>query len=1142
MILLVILFTTISCSQFSRQKAPRQNNEDRQAQAPSFATHNFEPLYRATERKQDDNKARRPNILFILTDDQDVELGSLKFMPKLAEHMSSEGATFSHGFSSTPMCCPSRSSLLTGLYVHNHAVYTNNDNCSSTYWVKEHEPRTFATYLQDSGYSTAYFGKYLNKYTGSHVPAGWGEWQGLVRNSRFYNYTLNVNGVLHHHGFNYQKDYLPDIITNRSMNFLRWSLNTSPETPVMATLSYPGPHGPEDSAPQYADLFHNVTTHHTPAYDLAPNPDKQWILRETGKMAPIQRRFTDVLMTKRLQTLQSIDEGVEKVVKLLKELGQLDNTYIFYTSDHGYHLGQYGLVKGKAFPFDVDTKVPMIVRGPGVPRNTRFNQPLVNIDLAPTFLDAAGLNPPPHMDGRSILDIFRSKDEKPISAKPWRDAFLIERGKMTFERYMKVSSLANSTLLLNDHLTKRERVEIECKKPRYQLPCEEGQKWFCKERRTDGAMKMRRCPAQNNKCQCRAGDVIGWKYAKQAAKDVLVRRHRKLPPKERSNQKDFLRKHVNKADKIKARFLKEMRNQDLTDGALNEDLDDALAAVPGLRRWRRSRNTDDGFSDRWRRESDHEDASFDGMLQDVADQEIREVDGMVEDLAAEIRILHKYSNSSSSDPMDDDILGMEDNLSDPDDDLLANDDNCLLNRNNVLCSAQDLSRSELSWEKSRLAVKHQIQRLRAQLHELKQIRRYLHVRRPAKNPRKPRYHLRSMHQDALVPATSSTHGSGVDEFDAFSSTSKTADDFGALSSSSADHWEEYGTEVCSCSPDDDDSFDGEDEEEVAVMSGASVADLMMLRQQQLRRRREKKLEKLRRKAAKREKMSRKMARKMNTKKADHCKADVKMNCFSHDNDHWKTPPLWTDGPFCACTNSNNNTYWCVRNINTTHNYLYCEYVTGMVTYFNLGIDPHQLRNLLHTLEDSEINFMHSQVSYLREYSAANEYLKSSMAASEEERRVAAEVPLTIRSAPHLQKSLNLASRDSRLLPWTPHTAATAAVQDLKLDKHKRKTSRRQLRQRSKKQHKKQQQLKKRIRNLLKIHNTADYNNNRNDPTALMLAANVNNYGGNDRPAASTPLSRLQRRLLRSERQQHNRRQRRNRRKLKQPIGDEDIRD
>merc|ERR1719154_606437 len=90
-----------------------------------------------------------------------------------------------------------------------------------------------------------------------------------------------------------------------------------------------------------------------------------------------------------------------------------------------------------------------------------------------------------------------------------------------------------------------------------------------------------------------------------------------------------------------------------------------------------------------------------------------------------------------------------------------------------------------------------------------------------------------------------------------------------------------------------------------------------------------------------------------------------MNCFSHDNDHWRTAPLWTEGPFCACTNSNNK----------TDNYLYCEYVTGMMTYFDLTVDPHQLRNLLHTLTDSELNYMHNQVRELRNFSGKERFLE-----------------------------------------------------------------------------------------------------------------------------------------------------------------------
>lgn len=349
MLLAVLLGTEASSgSSFRRSRventtspftSDRRAERSRSSQSATLDTRHFKPIYTARERWP--RKEKRPNIILILTDDQDVELGSLQFMPKLNKHLKDEGSFYQNGFVSTPMCCPSRSSLLTGLYVHNHKVHTNNDNCTSNYWIKEHEPRTFAAYLQDSGYSTGYFGKYLNKYTGNHVPVGWGEWQGLLRNSRFYNYSLNVNGQVYHHGFDYGKDYLPDIITNRSLSFIKWSKTMDPDSPVMAVLSYPGPHGPEDSAPQYQHLFFNVTTHHTPAYDFAPNPDKQWILRHMDKMQPVQRHFTDMLMTKRLQTLQSVDAAVEQLVSLLEQLKQLDNTFIFYTSDHGYHLGIY---------------------------------------------------------------------------------------------------------------------------------------------------------------------------------------------------------------------------------------------------------------------------------------------------------------------------------------------------------------------------------------------------------------------------------------------------------------------------------------------------------------------------------------------------------------------------------------------------------------------------------------------------------------------------------------------------------------------------------------------------------------------------------------------------------------------------------
>jgi len=708
----------------------------------------------------------RPNIILVLTDDQDVELGSLEFMPRLHDHVAREGATYSHGYVTTPMCCPSRSSLLTGLYVHNHQVFTNNENCSSLSWQQGHEKRTFAPYLQSSGYLTAYMGKYLNKYDGGHIPPGWSKWLGLVRNSRYYNYTLNNNGHLEHHRDDYHRDYLPDLITNTTIDLIHKMRHNS--APFMAVLGYPAPHGPEDAAPQYQDLFHNVTSHHTPAYNLAPNPDKQWILRHTEKMLPIHKTFTDVLMTKRLQTLQSVDVAVERIVKALRATGQLDNTYIFYTSDHGYHLGQFGLVKGKAFPYDFDTHVPFFVRGPGIKANTVRDQPVLNIDLAPTFLDIAGVTPPPTMDGKSILGTFKKQNMK------IRSAFLIERGKMSHKRYATVSTLGNDVdnAATEDgvSLTKRQKylnrkMEAECRKDKYQLPCLKDQNWVCRKEK-NGSWKIKQCQRKKEECSCPEQSV------------VLTRRSRSLT--------------------------------------------------------------------------------------NPTAEEIAALGSVVLDLANQISHLKTKEQPSQS--------------------------------------ADHLAQQD-SWFSSKSVIKKQIQQLRAQLNELKQIRKYLRMRRPAVG----------------VPVEEARPRNVVEET------------LSRLKSR------------CSCPP--------QERRRVGRSGDRRLRKLRRMMEKERRRNEESPAE--------------------TSRKQDHCMADVKMNCFSHDNDHWSTPPVWTEGSFCACTNSNNNTYWCVRNINATHNYLYCEYVTGMITYSDLNQDKHQLRNLLYSLTDSQLSYLHSQLRDLKTFSGAN---------------------------------------------------------------------------------------------------------------------------------------------------------------------------
>jgi N-acetylglucosamine-6-sulfatase len=355
----------------------------------------------------------RPNIIFIVTDDLDA--ASASKVPSLKEYMADKGLTFDNAFVTSALCCPSRATILTGQYPHNHLVRSNVPPFGGfkTFHQLGRERSTLATWLDHAGYETALFGKYLNGYGKigrNHVPAGWDEWNGAVEDTQ-----LNQNGQL----VTYQADtYLDDALSGLARDFVR--RQERKDAPFFVYLSVHAPHAPAKPALRHEDLYKGLRAPRTSSFDEANVSDKPGWVRNRSLDSAEEKRL-DELYSKRLKTMAAVGEMIGGLLRTLEQTGKLDNTYLVLTSDNGYHMGQHRLGLGKQSAYEEDIRVPLMIRGPGVPEGVSRDEMVLNNDFAPTFADLAGLPPPASVDGRSFASLLdKTQGNDPAS---WRTAF-----------------------------------------------------------------------------------------------------------------------------------------------------------------------------------------------------------------------------------------------------------------------------------------------------------------------------------------------------------------------------------------------------------------------------------------------------------------------------------------------------------------------------------------------------------------------------------------------------------------------------------------------------------------------------------------------------------------------------------------------
>ena len=362
----------------------------------------------------------RPNIVFITTDDQNVS--DLQWMPHTRRLLAGRGFTFTEALSPHPLCCPARAEWVTGQYGQNNGVH-HNKGVHGGYPALRNPSNTLARWLDTAGYRTAMVGKYMNGYRGTDPRSlvGWNHWNPTIRGTMSYRNTTFLNdGRQRLH-----TDHVDDVVTRYAADYIKEFAGK--DAPFFVWASNLAPHNKSiqghDTNPVPADRHQGMFQRTRNTAEVKPSFGVPIVdAPVSGASANTFDKLGEKFVA-RIEALQAVDEGVRRIVRTLDRTDELDNTYIIFSSDNGYLLGEHGLT-AKNYIYEEAMRVPLLVRGPG-PAGITSQVPVTAVDIAPTIAELAGVTPLRRVDGKSFAPLLRGQ------AQEWRDTQLIQTGAVS---------------------------------------------------------------------------------------------------------------------------------------------------------------------------------------------------------------------------------------------------------------------------------------------------------------------------------------------------------------------------------------------------------------------------------------------------------------------------------------------------------------------------------------------------------------------------------------------------------------------------------------------------------------------------------------------------------------------------------------